>query len=56
MSLFGHWASESFAGALMGYAIGKSVGRSFNGLLGKEAKVNYSLYATPNGVGLTINF
>jgi membrane-associated phospholipid phosphatase len=56
MSLFGHWVSESFAGALMGYAIGKSVGRSFNGLLGNEAKVSYSLYAVPNGIGLTINF
>jgi membrane-associated phospholipid phosphatase len=56
MSLFGHWASESFAGALMGYAIGKSVGRSFNGLLGNKTNADYLLYATPNGVGLTINF
>jgi membrane-associated phospholipid phosphatase len=56
MSLFGHWASESFAGALVGYAIGKSVGRSFNGLLGKETTVNYSFYATPNGIGFTVNF
>jgi membrane-associated phospholipid phosphatase len=58
MSLFGHWASESFAGALMGYAIGKSVGRSFNQLLNDDngKKVNYSLYPTLNGIGVRIDF
>jgi membrane-associated phospholipid phosphatase len=56
VSLFSHWASEVFAGALMGYAIGKSVGRSFNGLLGNDTKLNYSFYAVPNGIGFTMNF
>jgi hypothetical protein len=56
VSLFSHWSSEVFAGALMGYAIGKSVGHSFNQLLSRDSKINYSLYATPGGIGLTINF
>jgi membrane-associated phospholipid phosphatase len=56
VSLFSHWSSEVFAGALIGYAIGKSVGRSFNGLLESEAKVSCSLHPLPNGVGFTVNF
>lgn len=32
MSLTVHWASDAFAGALIGYSIGKSVGRSYYGL------------------------
>jgi membrane-associated phospholipid phosphatase len=38
MSLFGHWLSDVFAGALLGYAIGKSVGRSFTELSGGKAE------------------
>jgi membrane-associated phospholipid phosphatase len=34
MSLMAHWASDSVAGALIGYAIGKSVGASFRQLSG----------------------
>jgi membrane-associated phospholipid phosphatase len=58
VSLFSHWSSEVFAGALIGYAIGKSVGHSFNQLLdnNNKAKISYSLYATPDGIGLTVNF
>jgi membrane-associated phospholipid phosphatase len=32
MSLFAHWASDSVAGALIGYALGKSVAGSFTAL------------------------
>jgi membrane-associated phospholipid phosphatase len=56
VSLFSHWASDAFAGALIGYAIGKSVGHSFNQLLGMNAKINYSLYAVPGGIGFNIIF
>ena len=35
-----HWASDSFAGALIGYAIGKTVGKSFNKLVGKNPENN----------------
>jgi membrane-associated phospholipid phosphatase len=54
-----HWASEVFAGALMGYAIGKTVGRSFNILLkNNEAKKNndMSFYVTPNSAGVIFSF
>jgi membrane-associated phospholipid phosphatase len=56
VSMFSHWLSEVFAGALIGYAIGKSVGHSFNGLLGNDTKMKYSLYAVPNGIGFSVNF
>jgi membrane-associated phospholipid phosphatase len=52
-----HWASEALAGALMGYAIGKTVGKSFNKLLkneGSDSRV--SVYATPNTLGVVISF
>ena len=58
VSLFSHWASEVVSGALIGCAVGKSVGRSFNQLLGggRQSGVKYSLYPTMNGVGVAINF
>jgi len=50
-----HWASESFAGALMGYAIGKTVGKSFNKLLGKnDEPEKVSPFFTANTVGVLI--
>ena len=51
-----HWASDSVAGALFGYAIGKSVGKSFNGLLGKPgSKENFSFYFTSNSLGVVFS-
>lgn len=50
-----HWASDVLAGALIGYAIGKTVGKSFNQLLDNTAnKDNVSLYFTPNTMGVII--
>jgi membrane-associated phospholipid phosphatase len=40
VSLNVHWASDVLAGALMGYAIGTTVGRSFSQLLKPEAQNN----------------
>ena len=52
-----HWSSEVFAGALIGYAIGKTVGKSFNQLLEKdEPDNNLSFFIIPNGAGVTIRF
>ena len=51
-----HWASDSIAGALIGYAVGKTVGKSFNQLLGKEEnKDTMKLYVTPNRIGVIIS-
>ena len=52
-----HWASEVFAGALMGYAIGKTVGKSFNKLLGSdEGENDISFFFTPNAAGVVMRF
>jgi membrane-associated phospholipid phosphatase len=53
-----HWASEVFAGALIGYAIGKTVGRSFNRLLLEEDEPdnNVSFFLVPNGIGAVMRF
>jgi len=56
VSLNVHWASEVFAGALIGYAIGKTVGKSFRQLLDNNTKTdNVSLYFTPNTMGVIIH-
>ena len=48
-----HWASDVLAGALIGYAAGKTVGRSFNRLLGKNEDSNrVSLLITANTIGV----
>jgi membrane-associated phospholipid phosphatase len=63
MSLMAHWLSDSIAGALVGYAIGKSVGAGFRGLTGSASAgkpgelaltKNSSFYFTPLGAGLII--
>ena len=57
MSVNVHWASEAFAGALIGYAIGKTVGKSFNQLLEKDIDSNnLSFYFVPNGFGVVKRF
>ena len=51
-----HWASDSVAGALFGYAIGKSVGKSFRGLLGKgENNRQVSFYFTADSLGVVFS-
>ena len=50
-----HWASDSIASMLYGYAVGKAVGKSFNRLLGKSKSVDsVSIYAAPNSIGVII--
>jgi membrane-associated phospholipid phosphatase len=50
MSLFAHWASDCVAGALIGYALGRAVGRSFSPLVNGGTPKNHSLYITPGSV------
>ena len=51
-----HWASDSVAGALFGYAIGKAVGKNFNGLLRKgENRDSVSFYFTANSLGVVFS-
>ncbi|MDR0409478.1 MAG: phosphatase PAP2 family protein [Spirochaetaceae bacterium] len=48
-----HWLSEAVAGALIGYAVGKTVGRSFNGLLNDDIqKKAVTFYVTPAFAGV----
>jgi membrane-associated phospholipid phosphatase len=52
-----HWASEAFAGALIGYAIGKTVGKSYRKFLNNEEDNNkMSFYCTPYSAGIIIRF
>jgi membrane-associated phospholipid phosphatase len=52
-----HWASEVIAGALIGYAIGKTVGRDFNSLLNNSKRENtVSFYCTPISIGVRAAF
>jgi len=54
-----HWFSDAFAGAFMGYAIGKSVARSFKKKmtsLEKKDEVQWSVYPVQNGLGLSAIF
>jgi hypothetical protein len=55
-----HWASEAVAGALIGYAIGKTVGKDFNKLLKNgntdSAANQVSFYVAPNTLGVTVRF
>jgi membrane-associated phospholipid phosphatase len=56
VSLNVHWASDVLAGALIGYAVGKTVGRSFNRLLTGASESKIAFYITPNTVGITARF
>jgi membrane-associated phospholipid phosphatase len=53
MSIYDHWASDILAGALIGYAVGATVGKSFRGLTEKnEQKLTF--YMTTNSMGVII--
>ena len=52
-----HWLSDAFAGAFIGYAIGKTVGSGFRALMGKENNPeSFNLSISPNGLQLTYSF
>jgi membrane-associated phospholipid phosphatase len=53
MSVYDHWASDVIAGALIGIAVGTTVGKSYRSLIdGKENRLMF--YATSNSIGLII--
>jgi membrane-associated phospholipid phosphatase len=52
-----HWFSDAFAGALIGYAIGKSVGLSYRNLMNNADKLQaYNFYITPTGAIFNYKF
>jgi membrane-associated phospholipid phosphatase len=55
VSVNAHWASDVLAGMLIGYAIGKTVGKSFCGLMEKGHELQkVTLYATGNSLGIIV--
>jgi membrane-associated phospholipid phosphatase len=55
MTVCDHWVSDIIAGWLLGYAIGKTVGRSFNRLLGNSTKENtIELVVSPKLIGVKL--
>jgi membrane-associated phospholipid phosphatase len=52
-----HWFSDAFAGALLGYAIGKTVGCSFKSLMTHNYKIQgFSTYPTLSGFSVKYTF
>ncbi|MDR0814957.1 MAG: phosphatase PAP2 family protein [Bacteroidales bacterium] len=52
-----HWASDVVAGALIGYAIGKTTGKSFNQLLKPSTQDNRaSFFITAQPLGILVRF
>lgn len=52
-----HWASDAVAGALIGWAIGRTVGISFRNLMnGSQKSQAYNFYITPTGVCFNYKF
>jgi membrane-associated phospholipid phosphatase len=53
MSVYDHWASDVLAGALIGFAVGTTVGKSYRNLIEeKENKITF--YLTSNSMGVII--
>ena len=52
-----HWLSDSLAGALYGFAVGKVVARSFNRMLGKDTERDkIRFYAAPDRIGILYQY
>jgi membrane-associated phospholipid phosphatase len=66
MSFMAHWLSDSIAGALIGYGVGKSVGAGFRGLTGGSGSAagpgrlslteRASFYFTPLEAGIVVRW
>ncbi|MDR0598751.1 MAG: phosphatase PAP2 family protein [Treponema sp.] len=55
MSVSVHWASEVFSGALIGYAVGKTVGKSYRRLLENNGENGgLTFYASHNTLGIIL--
>ncbi|MDR2943177.1 MAG: phosphatase PAP2 family protein [Treponema sp.] len=53
MSVYDHWASDVIAGALIGFAVGTTVGKSYRNLVDKKEN-KLMFYVTANSFGVTI--
>jgi membrane-associated phospholipid phosphatase len=53
MSVYDHWASDVMAGALIGFAIGTTVGKSYRNFTDEKENA-LTFYATPNSLGVII--
>jgi len=52
-----HWASDCVAGALIGYAIGRTIGINYRNLMSQSNKKQaYNFYMTPTGAVLNYQF
>jgi membrane-associated phospholipid phosphatase len=52
-----HWFSDVVAGALIGYAIGTSVGRSFRNMMNENQKPQaFNFYVAPLSAGINYRF
>jgi len=52
-----HWASDVFSGALIGYAVGKTVGMSFKKLMKKKEKAQaFNFSVAPSGAAFNYSF
>ncbi|GHV14601.1 hypothetical protein AGMMS49938_11030 [Fibrobacterales bacterium] len=56
MSVTAHWASDIWAGALIGYAIGSSVGKNFYALKNGQKESAVSFYPIPGGLMISVVF
>ncbi len=56
MSFMAHWTSDIWGGALAGFAIGRTVGKSFARYRDGKAPDAVSFYAFPGGAGICVKF
>jgi membrane-associated phospholipid phosphatase len=53
MSVYDHWASDVIAGALIGLAVGTTVGKSYRNFIEKKENKT-TFYITPNSIGVIL--
>jgi hypothetical protein len=54
MSVYDHWASDVIAGALIGLAVGTTVGKSYRSLIREDKENGLTFYVTSNSIGFII--
>lgn len=56
MSFVAHWSSDIFAGAITGFAIGRTVGKSYRSYRDGAMQDKVAFYAMPGGAGIVVRF
>jgi hypothetical protein len=54
MSVYDHWASDIIAGALIGFAVGTTVGKSYRSLIREDKENRLTFYVTSSSLGFII--